>query len=118
MSQKVLAPAWSEEFIEDYGWAKSDPEHGRRLAERIRERVQHAMDVLDKTSVGENVVFEGHCPSGSTYSSPIRWDGTEECREAIAIEARRHAGFSAWAAWLRRERDVRGGILCAEMRTG
>ena len=118
MSQKVLTHAWVEKFIEDYGWAKSDPEHGRRLAERVQKQVQHAMDVLDKCLVGERVVFEGSCPSGSTYSDSILWDGTEERREEIAVEAERRSGFGAHSAWLCRERDVRGGIEAAEMRTG
>lgn len=118
MSQEVLTPAWVEKFVNDYGWAKSDPEHGRRLAKRVQEQVHHAMDVLDKTPVGERVVFEGSCPSGSTYSGSILWNGTEKQREEIAVEAWRRSGFSAHSAWLCRERDVRGGIEAAEMRTG
>lgn len=118
MTQKVLAPAWVEEFVEDYGWAKSDPEYGRSLAKRIQEQVQHAMDVLDKTPVGERVVFEGSCPSGSTYSDSILWDGTERQREEIAVEAERRSGWGAHSAWLCRERDALGSIAAAEMRTG
>lgn len=115
MSQKILNnEKWFDEFVGRW----TDKEHGKKLAHRLQLRVQHAMEVLDETPVGDEVVFEGSCPSGSTYEGYFTWDGTRECREKIAEKAYRLGGFDASAAWLVKVKSVRQGIFAADLRTG
>jgi hypothetical protein len=115
MSQKILNnEQWVKEFVARW----SDKEHGLKLARRLQVRVEHAMKVLDKTPIGEEVVFEGSCPSGSTYEGFFTWDGSEEVREKIAKKAYDLGGFNAAAGWLVTVKSARHGIFCAEMRTG
>ena len=101
-----------------YWEARYAEEAASAAADKAR-RIAHAASVLEKTPVGERVVFEGSCPSGSTYSGAMVWDGTESQRQKIlALATGKYAGWHAWAAWLRREEDVRGDMAAAEMRTG
>lgn len=79
--------------------------------------VEHAQALLERAVVGEELVFEGHCPSGSTYWGDMIWDGTDECRAQIMSLVRKYS-VSPHVGWLCRERDVRGGLNAAEMRTG
>jgi hypothetical protein len=117
MSQKILNnEVWFNEFV-NVLWS-SDRKRGEKLARRLQARVQHAMDVLDKTSIGQEVVFEGCCPSGSTYEGYFTWDGSAEMREKIAEKAYRLGGFDASAAWLVQAKSVRQGIFAADLRTG
>lgn len=106
----------TQEFVQSYmnRIGSSDA----KLENRLVSRVQHAMDVLDSTGVGEKVVFEGACPSGSTYEGCMTWDGAEATRQEIANAAIRYGGFHAWAAWLQPVRGVEDGIFQAKMRTG
>ena len=116
MSQNILNnEIWFHEFVASWG---CNPKHGIELARRLQKRVQHAMNVLDNTPIGEEVVFEGSCPSGNTYEGYFVWDGSPEIREEIAVKAYDLGGFDASAAWLARVKDVRQGIFSAEMRTG
>ena len=116
MSQNILNnEIWFHEFVACWGY---DLKHGIELARRLQKRVQHAMNVLDNTPIGEEVVFEGSCPSGNTYEGYFVWDGSPEIREEIAVKAYNLGGFDASAAWLARVKDVRQGIFSAEMRTG
>ena len=115
MSQKILNnEVWLNEFVARW----TDKEHAKKLARRLQNRVQHAMDMLDKTPVGEEVVFEGSCPSGSTYEGYFIWDGSAEMREKIAEKAYRLGGFDASAAWLVQVKSVRQCIFAADLRTG
>ena len=114
MSQKILNAKWYDKFVAQ----RVDKEYARELARRLQNRVQYAMDVLDKTPIGDEVVFEGSCPSGNTYEGYFTWDGTSECREKIAEKAYRLGGFNASAAWLVAVKNVRQGIFAANLRTG
>lgn len=114
MSQKILNETWFDEFVARW----DDKEHAKKLGRRLQSRVQHAMDVLDKTSIGQEVVFEGSCPSGSTYEGYFTWDGSAEMREKIAEKAYRLGGFHASAAWLVQSKSAQQGIFAAKLRTG
>lgn len=108
-----------EELVNEYvNKCTDNEERRRRLAVDFTRRVQHAMDVLDSTPIGEKVVFEGSCPSGPTYEGETLWDGTDDTRTEIARRAMRHGGGHAWSAWLRPVRQVENGIFQAKMRTG
>lgn len=89
-----------------------------KTANRVRNRIIHAMKVLEETPIGEKVCFEGSCPSGSTYDDFIVWDGTTETREHIAYRAFRHGFPNSSSAWCRRVKDVKYGIGSAMLRTG
>jgi len=112
VSQKVLAGGWTQSFID--GW--HDKEYAAKAAARYQKRVAHAMDVLDKTPVGERVCFEGYCPSGPTYDDFFTWDGSDEMREKVAVKAYNHGHFTASAAWLVRCKDVERFIFAAGLR--
>lgn len=115
MSQEILTQEWVETFVSTW----NDKESGLELALSLQHHVRHAMAVLDTAPLGELVVFEGQCPSGTTYEASFRWDGSPEMREAIARKARELGRQDAHAAWLVLVTPaVRRGVIAAEMRTG
>lgn len=111
MSQKILNnPKFIDEFVSARpAWG---PEKARKEAVAMQRAVKHAMAVLDRAPAGETVAFEGSCPSGNTYEGYTPWDGTEECREAIAVKAARMT-----ATQLVRVAERKGSIAAAKMRT-
>lgn len=79
--------------------------------------VKHAAKLLETLPIGERVVIEGSCPSGSTYCGYKTWDGEMETAQAILVIARENS-HGAYRGWLRREADCRQGIWSAQLRTG
>lgn len=79
---------WETEFM--LGWVNSPDEGMKRLLYR-QGVATAAMELLDSLEVGEEVAFEGDCPSGTTYEGRCVWDGSPEMRAKIEQKAFRLA---------------------------